>query len=203
MEKFNFYYGLLVGIPLAVLLCFAFWCKTPTPAKDVYQASGIEEPASGFKTFKDRKTGISLVYPSNASATTTFLDASWRYGRSEKERGIKISSILLEKEKSFSSEVRAGFWGGSESVTHCFEPFEASSLGLVEIINEVSFHIFDFQKASTSGYEIVRSYRTVKNDGCYAFEALISGEGEGDQEQIIRNKILTENIIKTVVFSEL
>lgn len=209
---------LCIDIPLAAWMIFG---RGTGIAENVYQKSGVQTPSVGFLEYTNEQYGFSFDVPADLSATTTFdslhrVSNNWRYGISDRSTGIPVVSIVTdnitnksgEDEFYFDAEVRVGVSADMTQVANCFITDDSVADTGVETINGVAFHVYDLQSAGMSQYVLVKSYRTVRNDKCYAIESIIAGGGSEDTPQgvanlqilIAQNKIVTENIIRTIVF---
>lgn len=179
----------IIGLGVIIMAFIAWWfgfreSPVETPA--------LETPAplvtEGISIYTNGEHGFLLTYPNGARVeeefTTANLSQTWRMNALPDASGTPLVSITTyetESENSYPRFYRALVRVGSSSdqreVAACEEPrTEQAEVELEDrVINGIPFKAFQFEGAGMMKYVTGVSYRAVRNETCYAIEAIRSG----------------------------
>lgn len=140
--------------------------------------------AATNKVFASKKYGIRLQYPADLLLRHDFQHSYLNNGRWKTYAGPRAASgqalvalVMPGSNAVTSGELRIGVSRQPAALAHCTRPPDSarkSSIGQA-VISGVPFTTYKASDAAMSHYLIVRSYRTVYHNTCYALDVLVYG----------------------------
>ncbi len=194
--------------------------STPTP---------VTQPSvntTGFNSYSDSQYNFTIKYPKYVTAKNTFttfheIGNNWRVYASPANQGkpvIALSIYSIDQGSYstgkqtyplyFMTEVRVGT---SPNTKECYTPdagYPNQKITNV-IINGTTWKKFSTKEGATMKYTQVESYRTIRNNTCFAVEQIKNGTSYRDEKMTI-NKTdadlttyfnVGETIVRTFTFT--
>ena len=194
LKEMNKAYVLIFAVfgSLMVLLSVLYFIKINNVGKNV------EVPK--LSVYKNSEYGFEISYPGNLVATTTFnnyyhLGTAWRAdalldnnGNATGEPIVSIPVYRVNNSNNgayvsyplyYDAELRIGVSSDPKDVQTCLLSTN-ETLGVSETINGINFSKFIIQSAGMMQYLEGVSYRTIRNNTCYAIEQLKTGSSYRD-----------------------
>jgi len=178
-------------------------------------AADITKRADGMNVFRDRSGIFSFVFPGEVKISGGELGytQTWRVDGATSGQVLSIATLPRDyiPEKTNFSEAKfvVGTSADPEALSSCLLASEGEEkIGLVEI-NGVSFSKFHFTGAGAGNFYDTMSYRTIKENQCYAAEYTVHSTNIGnyspDQgvKEFNKEKVgqIMEGIVSTLSFS--
>lgn len=153
-------------------------------------------PSPDVATYQNDAYGFELTYPKKLVPKTTFrqyyaLSDKWRSQAPEGQAGVAVVAIPVFRVDNpldgvatgkpyplyFSAEVRVGVSTDTQAVADCLktDPGYTDQKHETVTLNGAQFEKFEFGDAAMMQYSQGVSYRTVRNNTCFAVEQLKAG----------------------------
>ncbi len=146
--------------------------------------TGVPSTTPGIKTFSDQGNTLSFSYPSELSVSGGELGytASWRVNT--QTLGITIAKVAIPKETQPKTNFSEGTFSvgtssDTKAINECLTATNGESLVGKETINSVLYTKFTLGDAGAGNYYNTTSYRTLRNNQCYAIEYTIHSTSLG------------------------
>ncbi|MEN9881111.1 MAG: hypothetical protein RLZZ308_294 [Candidatus Parcubacteria bacterium] len=182
---------------------------------------------SGFNTYASAEHGFSIKYPTYVKVRSIFstfheIGNNWRLYPSSANQGKSVVSFSIYSIDQgvystgkqtyplyFTAEVRVGV---SLNTAECYTPdapFPNQKISNVTI-NGIAFKKFSTMESNTPRYTQAESYRTIRNNKCYAIEQIRSGTTYRDdlmktgvaESTLLGYYATGETIVKTFRFTK-
>lgn len=151
--------------------------STSTPETNIKQNPSHPD----MMTYSNNQYRFSISYPDTFEATTTFdqsymVGSSWQlYSDPNKNTGMPL--IALYKKGSndvLNAEVRIGVSTSTDDVVSCTKTQDGQTASST-VINGVPFITYEESGAAMMHFSKAVSYRTVRDNTCYAIDEFIAG----------------------------
>jgi hypothetical protein len=173
--------------------------STNTSVKPNGSISSGAQPSTVKKdfTYTNFTYRFSIKYPKNVQTETSFknyyhLSQMWRAGATTAVPGTPVIAFVIHREQNdtsypkkyplyFSSEVRVGV---SQNVKNCYDQdagYTKQNITTVSF-NGTTWKKFSFADAGMMQYGQGESYRTIRNNLCYALEQVKTGSNYRDED---------------------
>lgn len=175
----------LVRLFLVLPAFLVLWACSDKP-DEAEKSGAISNSASqsGLQAFVDRDYGIRITYPKRLDLRDGFernylSSDRWKaYANPNAAAGKAIVALILPGSNQVTAgELHIGVSRQAKALANCTALPDAAVSGSRRqvTISGIPFVTFKARSAGMSHYMIVRSYRTVKNQTCYAVDIVVTG----------------------------
>lgn len=164
--------SMTVGILVCVvaLLMWLYGTRAPEESSVILQESARTLDPTSLAIYTSGTYGFSFFYPATAYLSDEFgtIPASdWREHAGDE--GVLIVEVATE-----DGEIRLGMSTMEEEVAGCTSPSGTEQVGGKAQMGSTTWSVFTSSLLGTDAERDIRSYRTVRNDACYALEAYLA-----------------------------